>query len=105
MAKFSTLFCAVLAVAARCIVAQDMYNIGEEYLPPAAASAMSAMSASYAQYVHYTPPPVASGGPDVNVLAKSKTKMSATPTPTACSYWLDNIKHQGVAAFNSDTSM
>jgi len=103
--KLSNSFCAVLAVVARGVAAQDLYNIGEEYMAPAAASAMSAMSASYARYVHYTPPPTAADGQGVNVLVKSKTKTSATPTPTACSYWLDNIKHQGVAAFNSDTSM
>lgn len=105
MAKLSSLLLAVLTVAARCVVAQDFYN-GDEYLAPQAASAMAAMSASYAQYVHFTPPPQASDGPGVNVLAKSKTKTSsATPTSTACAYWMDEIKHQGVAAFNDNTSM
>jgi len=106
MTKLSTLFLTALTVATRCVVAQDVFN-GGAYLPPAAAQAMSAMSASFAQYVHYTPTPVPGDGPGVNmqVKSKTKTKTSATPTPTAsCSYWLDDIKHQGVAAFNPDSS-
>jgi glucan 1,3-beta-glucosidase len=33
------------------------------------------------------------------------TTSSASPSATAsCSYWLENIKHQGISAFNPDTN-
>lgn len=99
----TALFLTLLALATSRVAAEEMYN-GDEYLAPAVASAAAAMAASFAQYVHYspTPAPTVAQGPAVNVLAK--TKKSATPSATACSYWLDNIKHQGVAAFNDNTS-
>jgi glucan 1,3-beta-glucosidase len=31
--------------------------------------------------------------------SKTLTTSSSTPTPTACSYWMENIKHQGIAPF------
>jgi len=40
----------------------------------------------------------------------SRTSASATTTPTpvpstnACSFWMENIAHQGIAAFNADPS-
>lgn len=98
MTKLCTLLCTALAVASRGVAAQDSYN-GGAYMPPAVASAMSAMSASFDRYVHPTPAVVATvsaaAGPDVNVDVKT----------AKCSYWLDNIKHQGVAAFQSNSSM
>lgn len=106
MARFAGILCAVLALATSSVA---QYN-GAEYEAPAAAAAQAEVAAEMSAYI-YAPKPTASatsnGAPGVDVLAKkSTTKSSASPTSTAsCSYWLDEIKHQGVAAFNSASSM
>ena len=39
------------------------------------------------------------------VAAATKTKAPAKPTANpACSYWYENLKHQGIAAFNTNAS-
>jgi hypothetical protein len=103
MPSLRTLLCA--AVFAITTSAQNDYN-GGSYQAPAVAAAAAAMADANKQYITYSGA-AASGAPNVAILAKTKTKTSsAAPTPTgACSYWLDEIKHQGVAAFNDDTSM
>jgi len=106
MTKFATIVLSALAVASNAVNAQ--YN-GGSYEPPAVQQAAAAMAEAYKQYIGYAPSVTAAAvaaGPSVDALRKTKTSTtsSATPTSTACSYWLDEIKHQGVAAFNSNTN-
>jgi len=106
MTRFTTIVLSALSVASSAVNAQ--YN-GGSYEPPAVQQAAAAMAEAYKQYIGYAPsvtPAAVAAGPSVDALRKTKTSTtsSATPTSTACSYWLDDIKHQGVAAFNSNTN-
>lgn len=98
---------ALLLSTVLAITASAQYN-GGAYQAPAVAAAASAMADANRQYITYSGA-AASGAPGVAILAKTKTKTktSSTAAPTAtgaCSYWMDDIKHQGVAAFNDNTS-
>lgn len=88
------------------------------------AASLAAVAPSFAQHVHFEPPEVSSyvhsmmseygpytsyGGPAPTWWHHHPHPPRPTnpipPPPTAsCSYWLENIKHQGVAAFNPSPS-
>jgi len=106
MTRFTAIVLSALAIAINSVNAQ--YN-GGSYEAPAVQQAAAAMAEAYKQYIGYAPsvtPAAVAAGPSVDGLRKTKTSTtsSATPTSTACSYWLDQIKHQGVAAFNSNNN-
>lgn len=78
------------------------------------------LQAVAASHVHYTPPEVESAvaailskfthypgyhGPTGTATAATTAKPTAPAGPTnAASYWLEDIKHQGVAAFNPNSA-
>lgn len=67
-----------------------------DYEPQAVMSAARSMTAKYHAHVDYKGPT----GTATAVLT-SKPTGQPTPTPSGCApYWLEDIKHQGVAAFN-----
>lgn len=57
------------------------------------------MTAQFVPAVTYAGP---TGTAAAVLKTSSTTKVTATPTPAA--YWLEQIKHQGIAAFNPSPS-
>lgn len=62
-------------------------------------SVVSSMTKQFESCVNYIGP---TGTATLALKTHSVTKVTATPTAT--SYWLEEIKHQGIAAFNPDPS-
>lgn len=59
---------------------------------------MSAMTSAYTKYFIPTTPTTVSASASTN-----KVAIAAVSTST-CAYWMDEITHQGVAAFNPNSS-
>ncbi len=68
-----------------------------KYQIPEVQSVVAAMTDKYKAYVTYA-------GPAIPVPTSPTVKVNA-PAPTGpCAYWMENIRHQGVAAFNGNSS-
>lgn len=69
-----------------------------DYEPEAVKSAARSMTAKYHGHVDYKGP---TGTASAALKGNATVTPKPTPTPPGCApYWLENIKHQGVAAFN-----
>lgn len=67
---------------------------------PSSASGIASYRSSHGHSSGFHHSSAASGYRSSTRVSSSST---ATPTPTGkCSYWLDDVKHQGIAAFNAD---
>jgi len=80
-----------LAASASTVAADFRVNI------PEVESAVELVLSKFAANVHYHGPT----GTATHAAATYRPR-PGPPTATAGSYWLENIKHQGVAAFNPD---
>ena len=73
-----------------------------QYVPnsvPEVDQCVSSTLKHYVSSVHNTRPPPSSQHPTTTATT------STSPTATAsCSYWLENVKHQGISAFNPDSN-
>ena len=43
-------------------------------------------------------------GPTGTATAATRSRPTVSATPTPASYWMEDIRHQGISAFNSDKS-
>jgi glucan 1,3-beta-glucosidase len=66
---------------------------------PEVKSVMSSMTASFAPAVTYAGP-TGSASVELKTSKSKKTSASAIPTQSPAPYWLEQIKHQGISAFN-----
>ncbi len=60
----------------------------------------SAVHSLLTEFVHYP----AYHGPTGTATAAIRGKPTVSATPTPAPYWLEQIKHQGISAFNPDKS-
>lgn len=80
------------------------YGVAAQHLDlqiPAVESAVHRMTSQFSKYVQYSGP---TGHAAAQLAKPTKVNNAAQATSAACSYWYANIAHQGVAAFNSNSS-
>lgn len=65
------------------------------YRPPEVAAYVSSMLSEFGPYMHYS-------GPSRTASLYPRPTKPIPPVKDKCSYWLEDTKHQGVAAFNPD---
>lgn len=72
---------------------------GHDHEPPQVASLIHSMQSVYSPWTGYHGP---TGYPTAPYPRPTSTSTASAPGATnTCAYWLENIKHQGIAAFNS----
>lgn len=71
----------------------------DAYVAPAAASAQAAMIQKYDKWLTQKP-----AAAQTAASVPHKIAVAAATSSASCSYWLDEIAHQGVAAFNANAS-
>lgn len=86
--RLSTVFAAFFAGY---VVAQHVH-----FEPPEVQFWVQSMLGQFSRYTHYP-------GPSPTASLRPRPTIPFSPFPTAtCAYWLEDIKHQGLAAFNPD---
>lgn len=65
------------------------------YRPPEVAEYVFSMLAEFGPYTHYP-------GPSRTASLHPRPTRPVPPFNATCSYWLEDIRHQGIAAFNAD---
>lgn len=80
------------ALLATTVLSQDFHQI------PWIESVVSSAASQFTPYFAYRGP--TGSAP----LPTSTLQPIPRPTASACSYWMEEIKHQGIAAFNPSTS-
>lgn len=93
--KFSNTILPAVAGVAQLATAQ-------EFVIPQTERYVAQMLSKFHRYIHYHGPPHGdvpkhTAGPPASVI---KAKVKAAAADPSCDFWLEDIKHRGVAAFN-----
>lgn len=91
MGRFSTMLMPLLALAPLALAS---------YMPPEESAAAAAAMATYSAWYNYAGPT----GTEAASTVTANIEVPAATTTGKCGYWLEDIKHQGTAAFNTNSS-